>query len=463
MEVIRFFNDWQLCKIHNMKIQLGKPQLIPDAVFIDPFVDVAWGYPSVFRDEQTGKWKMLYQGQYSDRLYYPLMAESEDGIKWYIPDLSKKIAMKDRKFPHQILPKEHVFETHIAYYDRQEENPLRRLKLLIDSQTQVNLATSPDAINWTLHPNIRWHKNVSDPAASIFYNKLRGSWIISVRPRSNDRRICFIETSDWQSFSYPILVMEPDVLDQPLTQCYGMPVFDIGDIFVGFLWLYQTEPESIPFKFLHGKVDCQLVFSRNGWNFHRFIREPFLGDFEPNQFGFGCIYPSTLLTMDDGSYQIYSSASKGEHATIYANPESRQGAILLHTLRKDGFAFLETQGGAGEIITRQLWITGDKLELNAWVPYGELWVEILDSKGNVLPGYELSSCKALSGDCTQWQPVWSHNLTFSNLKKKSVIMLRIKIDRGRLYAIRGDFKIVYPSQVQELGSTGDIVSFLEGF
>ena len=73
----------------------------------------------------------------------------------------------------------------------------------------------------------------------------------------------------------------------------------------------------------------------------------------------GCVYPTSIVNYKD-KIRIYSSASVGEHAQLRSDPDTRQGSIFMHELRKDGFIYLEPPGGTGEINTKWiLWNSGE--------------------------------------------------------------------------------------------------------
>ena len=90
-----FWDDYYLDTWQNLNRQIGQPELVPEGTFRDPHFWNSSGYPTIFRHE-SGIWRMLYNGKstrpddngrYSHRRW-PLLAESDDGIGWRIPDLT---------------------------------------------------------------------------------------------------------------------------------------------------------------------------------------------------------------------------------------------------------------------------------------------------------------------------------------------------------------------------------------
>jgi hypothetical protein len=217
--------------------------------------------------------------------------------------------------------------------------------------------------------------------------------------------------------------------------------------------VYHTDPVvDGTCKYLLGKIDCQLAYSHDGWHFQRTLREPFLANGEPGEPGSGCIYPYTVIPTAD-EIRIYSSAAEGEHAQVRSQPESNQGALLLHTLRPDGFVYLAPDGGRGELITRPLlWQAGEP-RLNIQAPCGEVRVQILDAEGQPLAGYRYEDCQPFRGDCFGWSPAWRDGRHVAALHDR-VVRLQVKLTNARLYAIRGDFEVKVAYELDLLRQPG---------
>lgn len=57
---ILFFDDQRLNLRDRVTRHVGRPERAPDSIYRDPHAHVGWGYPGVFRDEASGKWRMTY-------------------------------------------------------------------------------------------------------------------------------------------------------------------------------------------------------------------------------------------------------------------------------------------------------------------------------------------------------------------------------------------------------------------
>ena len=216
---------------------------------MDSKLDLAWGYPSVFQDSESGKWRCLYQG-HDVRLNrsYPLLAESTDGFRWRVPDLSGILDFPERTYPNQVLPVGDFTEWSPCFFDthapRQE-----RLKGLVFSQRSRQPASflwvSSDGIRWRQVIGVEWQRNTPDPVTCAFWNKARARYVLTTRPSMNDRRIAVMETQDWRTFSNQNWRLRPIRWTLPCAEFYGMPVFQYEGFYVGLLWIYHVPPQVI--------------------------------------------------------------------------------------------------------------------------------------------------------------------------------------------------------------------------
>lgn len=460
MFTLLFFDDWYLSYRTNLTRRVGQPSLVPEGVFEDPYADVAWGYPTVYQDPATGRWRCLYQGEPEAGKFVPLTAGSDDGVHWRASDLTDKLDMVDRFCPHQLLAKTRFGEWSPPFVDPHAAGTDAWLKGLVvhrDPGTRAlnaYLVTSPDGIQWEYEESVRWQESVGDPISAVFWNPYRESYVITTRPALNDRRIALSETRDWRTYSQPELALQPDALDTPCAQAYGMPVFQYEHMFVGLLWIYHTTPViDAEQKFLQGKIDCYLAYSYNGWHFQRTVREPFVPNGAPGEHGSGCIYPSSMVVDGGGSIRIYSSSAKSEHGGIRKGVAGHQSALLLHELRPDGFVYLSPDGGQGELSTRLLLWDGGEAQLNVSAPHGEVRAQVADAVGAPIEGYAFEDCVPFSGDDLAWEPEWREGRRLDALKDR-ILRLQVRLTNGRLYAIRGEFEVKMSHEARQFTEGG---------
>jgi hypothetical protein len=448
MTTMLFLDDQPLDRMDNVVRKVGRPQIIPESVYIDPDVNTHFGFPTVFHDEASGKWRMLYQGRNPGEPNPKLIAESDDGLRWAPRDTTKQIDLPDRKHPHQLLPLEQYGQWN-CYVDDLGD-PAERIKAPVGEgerglASTARVLVSPDGLSWNVKEDARWHPSPPDPLTSVFRNDVRQSYVITTRPEGGDRRIAVVETKDWKNFTKPELALQTDALDAPLTQTYGMAVIPYDGYYIGLLWLFHCVPEP-PIKYLGGHMDCQLAYSLNGWHFQRGLRDPFIPNGPPGDPDSGTVYPSCMIPKEDGSLWFYASACMLEHGNV---PKGDTGSLIAYSLRRDSFAYLESAGGRGTIGTRALFWRGGEAQLNVQGHGGEVRVQVCDpgrvigqnptrSATAPLEGYSFEDCEPFSGDDATWMPAWKNGRTLSQVSGKA-LRLEVQLDSARLYAIRGDF------------------------
>lgn len=192
------------------------------ATYQDPVGNALYGYPGVFRDPESGAWRMVYQTVRVKGKFR--LAESIDGLNWRPRATTGEIDLSERHAPNQILADD-VGNLGGVYWDRTVPAEAR-VKLLAtrcgkaEGPHRSSLWTSADGLRWTTAAEVRWQVRPSDPPSFPFYCSVRGSHVITSRPGFTDRRL------------WPHLIL--------------------------------------------GRTDCQLAYSLNGWHWQRSLRDPFL-------------------------------------------------------------------------------------------------------------------------------------------------------------------------------------------
>ena len=455
---ILFFDDWYLAQRVSVDRHVGKPRTA--GRFVDPYADVSFAYPSVFRDQDSGLWRCLYQGflygpyiheddvvTEGNKLNYrsiPLMIESDDALNWRIPDLTDTVPLPDRRTPHQVLPLARLREWGPPFYDARAEDPAERIKAFVSfGKDQLEpiapLWVSPDGIRWRQPEGAAWHPVGIDPSITAYWNPIRKSYVLVARPAWGDRRMAVYETTDWRTYSKPELALQADALDTPMAEIYGMPSFPYEDMFVGFVWLFHPDQALIsrPGKGYLGTNDCQLAYSWNGWHYQRGLREPFVPRSEPGEDGAAVLYPTSLV-RDGDVLRICSASSRHEHGQGLGTPENPTSALLFQELRLDGFVYLESSGGWGSVATRIMYANGPELSLNVLAPHGVVQAQVMDDSGEPIEGYSYEDCLPFTGDDVRWAPEWRNGRRFGGIGRR-VVRLGIRMLNARLYAVRGDF------------------------
>jgi hypothetical protein len=428
-----FFDDKNILSRNGFIRKLGSPKAIE--IYKDPSATTATGFPSIWHDEQNGKYHMFYNGHVNGKLV-PLAAISDDGIHFSPRNTAEEAGLNNPTAPNQVMIG--CGELANVYVDKKGPSS-ERLKALVtygDSKTTriINdpLYTSPDGINWTRQP-VQWHNHAAEPGAMCFYNHVIDKHFIIARPDAGVRRVGLIETSDFKSFSDARLVMTPDSLDEPLAEHYGMPVFPYENYFIGFLWIYHV-PDVRKRKYYGGTIDAQLVYSYNGTNFNRTLREAFFSKQK------GMIFPSCMYESTDGKLLVVASTCENEHGYFKNN-----GVIEIYEIRKDGFISLHADDNADLITIPMLYRGGDiKVNINAEHCTCALYTDdsdkhplnLLEHELLPLEGFSHEECKAFSGDCLVWTPKWKEKDV--NCLEGRIIYIELKLKKGDIYSIKGN-------------------------
>lgn len=372
-----FFDLWHFDHIDGVRLRQGQPEWQVDATFTDSPIGNLAAWPTVYWDEVTGMWRMLYSADWKP--YRLMIAESADGRTWQplpqpsVQPVGGKIAphhiftllggsggavyldpIATDGFPFKVFVHcqgKPAYDRAIADLNHRWHDIAKRAgiqKYINDEFTLV----SRDGINWEPRFDMQWSLADWHPEPPIFayYNRFTNQHTMTVRPGWGDRRVCSQTSSDFVDWSGPRLVLQPDMRDEELIELYGMPVFPYGDGYVGLPWVFHcesTEPTR-GFNRSLGPLDCQLAFSHDGIRFDRGLREPFMSVGELDEAIGGAIEPSSLVETDN-ELRIYSSASNVNHGRGSDAKQRgiRAASITLHTLRKDGLTYLETTGDRG--------------------------------------------------------------------------------------------------------------------
>jgi hypothetical protein len=105
-------------------------------------------------------------------------------------------------------------------------------------------------------------------------------------------------------------------------------------------------------------------------------------------------------------------------------------------LRLDGFVSVSAPMSGGELLTKPITFTGNKLQLNfATSAAGSIQVEIQDAEGKPVPGFTLADAEPQFGDSIERAVTWKNGSDVSTLAGKAV-RLRFVMKDADLYALQ---------------------------
>ena len=431
-----FWNLWHLDRMDNVELVQGEPAFLPEASYVDPNKLNGCDMPTVYFDELSGKWRMLYSTRWTPHTL--MLAESDDGIHWKPSPQPHIKPPGEKKGPNHLFTLEFgsaggVYLDPVAADDfpfkafahqygepvfrRALTNPEHRWHRIARTEGEKRyfheemMLVSRDGLNWEVRLENNWGLPDWHPEPPMFgfYNRHLGCHSMTVRPGWGDRRVCIQTTDDFKHWSGPELLFQPDPMDTELVQFYGMPVFPYARYYVGLLWVFHcgSAEKVSSFNQFRGTIDCQLTYSCDGVRFNRGMRKPFISLNQGDEYGCSMICPSSLVETDD-EIRIYSNATKFPHGgerfiegvqrgaidAKASKPSAQENlnAITVHTLRRDGFMYLKSSGDMGEFQTKPLVLRDGKVTMNAQALYGEIRFQVTDMKSQPFEGFTFDDC-----------------------------------------------------------------------
>ncbi len=337
-------------------------------------------------------------------------------------------------------------------YDRFEKDPDMRFKCAynkkIDDHIKGMIAVSPDGIHWGNHAKYIFCNHYSDTANNIFYNQIFDEYQIHLRSGFVDRRIFCETSSDLSLWDKPRCLMSPAPADESCTEYYGLVALPQDGYFLGYLWKYLPPMHDTPRHKMAGKADTYLVYSYDGNNWiladtRALIERPL----PPSQ-GCMCVYLSGLHQPKGGEWIISGDIRRIDHACGFkpsypdsVRPKIAQeegfAALGIYTIRKQGFAALESLAQKSEVILKRIVMYGSELYININSACGWAKFQISDDNG-VIPGFSYDESVVFKdSDSTEYMPKWKSG-NISKLCGKSII-LQIKMYASLLFAVYGEF------------------------
>ncbi len=469
---VLFLDLWKLDYWDNIELTQGEPEFLAEATYHDP-ADPKSGvyFPSVWRDETSGKWRMVHTPKWSP--FMLLAAQSEDGIHWRplpVPDAKPE---GDKITPHHLFTLPHG-EGSAVYRDpcatdgysfrifaRQQGEPVLQRALDDPTHPWHNVArdeggkhymnegvtlVSQDGLHWELKTGAHWNWMQDDwhpePPVFAFWNHERKQHTMIVRPGWGDRRQCLRTSRDLKNWSDPELLFQPDTQDNisPIG-FYGMPVHPVGNdaAYVGLLWVFRnssSEPVS-SFNQFYGTMDNELTYSYDGIRFNRSTRTPFLKRNPMPEYGCTQIRTASIVEREE-DILIYSEGHRAEHGRERSEQRLNEEPLcgmIVHRLRKDGWMYLRSRGDWARIQTKPLTLFDPSIALNVSAPYGEVQFQLTDEKSQPIEGYHFDDCIPVRGqDKLHAELQWKGDRDPSDLIGQ-VLRLEIKFRNANLYAI----------------------------
>jgi len=352
------------------------------------------------------------------------MQASSDGIHWKV--ISKDVFPSGARYPHGM-------DSHnVCYYDTHLEKYVAY---------------------------VRVNKIFECPPERVPYYAKLGTQRYGGKNKYARRTIGRSVSDDPKNFPMPEVVLEPDDKDPVFG---GVKVMDFycpqvvryahaQDAYFLFNtryrsyedWYLPIDMSPFPRSPVHGTYNCgvediELDASRDGIQWNRFDRKPWISQGKPKSFDALAMYMTRGIHVVGDEIWMYYIGIDDPHT---GNAEAMKRATLSRVvLRKDGFTCVEADYAGGEFTTPPLKFDGTTLRLNVETSaVGLSRVEIQAADGTPLPGFTMDDCDRIhTANATSHLVSWGGSSDVSSLAAEPV-RLRFELQFGtKLYAFRFD-------------------------
>src|SRR5262245_51131496 len=383
-------------------------------------------YYTVFKDGDL--FRMYYRGAHFDEKTMKAThrevtcyAESKDGVHWTKPELGlfdfdgskQNNIVWDGQGSHNFTP-------------FRDANPRAaadaRYKALASGKGGLLALKSSDAIHWSLlsdKPVIT--KGAFDSQNLAFWDAQAGKYRDFHRAFRGVRDIMTCTSDDFLTWTPPTFLNYPNAALEHLYTNAVQPYERAPHLLLGF-----------PTHFLPEKEQTEPTFmaSRDGETFYRWTAAVIPRTAPKDRDGNRSNYMSWGLVELPGHDKELSVYAKEAY---YTGPGSR---LRRFAYRVDGFVSVHAGAEGGELVTRPLRFSGEKLVLNfVTARQAQVRVELQDADGKPLEGLALDDCQPLQGDAVSQAVTWKSGTDLRKWAGKPV-RLRLELRDSEVFSFR---------------------------
>jgi hypothetical protein len=430
-----FLDGWTLEAVRGFERRImqplkyaGNPILVPEQHHEFSRVQL---YGTVLQDRESGQFRMWYSThKLVDRISTLSYATSDDGYVWERPDLDvvpgTNIVLDSRFSPHGPSVVDDVLEP----------DGERRYKLLMkpNDRTGIDAFLSPDGIHWRRAQTEPVIDLDSDCHIGLYRDPGTGLYQASLRAHKGNRRVWRTESNDFVHWRRPVMALEPDVADPPLTQIYGLQMTPYGDYVMGWVSMYHPFASDLRWSKMNGTMDVSLAYSRGGYGWHRAdVQKAFVPTGNAGDWDAQLVIPATGPVFLEDEIRFYYAGARYHHGEYRQRPEEKM-CIGAASLRPDGFAALQAGEAGGELLTRPFALHAPEIYVNANASQGEASVEVQEAGGGPIDGFGLSDCLPLREDDIAQRVSFSPDADMSRIIRRP-IRLRVRARDAELYSV----------------------------
>ena len=436
-----FFDYQELESVRGFSRRMHQPQKHPgNPLFV---ADLPWQrgdmqlYGSVIRTPD-GLFRAWYQAHTRSDRRLLHFAESDDGIQWRHP-LFEVVADEDGGGPTSGV----FLHSHgsAVLHDPADAREDWRYKLVTGAPPSncISGFHSADGIHWLA---VRSGPIIpSNPDCPLgFFRAPDGRYVIYHRIWGYGRRVFRSESWDFLHWSSePRLVFEPDALDDPQIQFYGLGAVPYGHYEVGTLWTYRTDSTDRNVHKMFGAQEAELAYARSGYAWHRAAQNvPFVPRGEGDAWDGANLHCASAPVFLADEIRYYFAGTQARHGSGGWREIPQPAGLGMATLRPDGFVSLTAGEAVGDLVTAAFKLPHTRILVNAitepdgWVRVGLITME----GGQPVPGCGLDDCDPLRGDSVAHEVHWRAADSGERADPSGQwVLLQLRAQRASVYSV----------------------------
>jgi hypothetical protein len=399
-------------------------------------------YNSVLED--GGVYKMWYDAIDNEGGRWLCYATSSDGVRWDKPSLGmvEYHGASDNNIVFPLEQRSH--EPGCVFIDNNPDCPPdARYKMVCTYDGPGGNATyvyqSADGLRWRSLSDKPSFRN-SDTGNVAFWDERIGRYVAYLRTWTPMRMVGRCEFDDLADFGKEQVVFGYDKDDPPDVDFYTNAAVKYPfaeNVYLIFPSAYFHYPEPPAGEYRNdGPLDIRFAVSRDGINFSRPGRGPYIGLGVEGSWDDSALYMTTGMIRRDEEIWQYYAGYDFTHGAYKVNREKNKGIISRVVQRLDGFVSADAAYAGGELTTAPVVFSGSRLELNVDAGVaGSVQVEMLDGDGNPIPGFTLVEADAIKLNHIARTVTWRGKDDVSALAGAPV-RLRFVMRDAKLYAFR---------------------------
>ena len=373
-------------------------------------------------------------------------AESDDGINWRKPDLGiHEIngSKKNNVILYKAAPVTHNFS---PFIDSNPDVPANQKYKALGGTEKSGL------IAWVSADGIHWKKMQDEPVITdgkfdsqnvAFWSQTEKCYVSYFRiwtqaGYSGFRSVGRATSKDFKNWTATVPMTFGNTPMQHLYTNQTHPYFRAPQIYVAIAARFMPGRQvisdedakelNVDPKYYKDCSDAVFMTSRGGSVYDRFFMQGFINP------GIGV---SNWVSRTN--YPALNMVQTGDdEMSVYVNQDYAQPTAHLHrySLRPDGFVSVYGNWNGGELLTKPIIFSGEKMFVNySTSAAGGLRIEITEPDGEPIDGFSSENAVELIGNEIEKEVKWKSSETLKSLSGKPV-RIRFLLSDAHVYSFR---------------------------